>query len=98
MRLLNGADDPPSIRIRRRRRLQRHVVYAASGIFALVIVSAGAWYLSHEGRFAALLDATQTRIAAIGADLNLTVESVQVEGRVHADGRAILDALGVKRG
>ena len=59
---------------------------------------AGAWYLEHDGRLAAIVADTQARIAYAGAQLHLTVESVQVIGRQRADGAAILAALGVRRG
>ncbi|HVA14086.1 MAG TPA: cell division protein FtsQ/DivIB [Stellaceae bacterium] len=98
MRFMTRSDDPPPIRIRRRRQQQRRALYAAAALLALGTVSVGAWYLGHDDRLAAILGQAQTRMAATGAALHLTVASVEVEGRKHASRQAILDALGVKRG
>ncbi|HLI20631.1 MAG TPA: cell division protein FtsQ/DivIB [Stellaceae bacterium] len=98
MRFLKRSDDPPPVRIRRRRRMRRRALLAATAVMVTSAGAAGAWYLGHDERFAALVAQAQTRIAAAGAQLHLTVESVQVVGRHRADARAILAALGVKRG
>jgi cell division protein FtsQ len=98
MRFLSRADDPPPVRIRRRRQMQRRALYAATAALVLAGGAAGAWYLERDGRLAAIIAQAQSRIAAAGAQLHLTVESVQVVGRERADSHAILAALGVKRG
>jgi cell division protein FtsQ len=98
MRFLKRSDEPPPVRIRRRRRLQRRALYAASAVLVLGTSAAGAWYVERDGRLAAIIAQAQTRLAATGADLHLTIESVQVVGRERANRRAILDALGVRRG
>ena len=98
MRFLNRSDDPPPVRIRRRRQQQRRVVLAATSVIVLAGFAASAWYVGRDGRLAAYTQQAQTRIAEAGADLHLTVESVQVEGRQRADKQAILAALSVSRG
>lgn len=98
MRFLNRTDDPPPVRIRRRRQMQRRAFYAATAALALGAGGAGAWYLGRDGRLAAIVAQAQARVAAVGAELHLTVESVQVVGRERAESQAILAALGVKRG
>lgn len=98
MRFLKRSDDPPPVRIRRRRRLQRRALYAAAGVVILASSAAGAWYVERDGRLAGILAQSETRIASLGAQLDLTVESVQLVGRERADRQAILNALGVKRG
>ena len=98
MRFLNRSDDPPPVRIRRRRQQQRRALLAAVSMAVLAGSAACAWYIGRDGRLAAFTAQTQERIAQAGADLHLTVESVQVEGRQHADKQAILAALGVSRG
>jgi len=98
MRFLNRSDDPPPVRIRRRRQQQRRALLAAASFVVLAGSAAGAWYIGRDGRIAAFRADTQKRIAQTGADLNLVVESVQVEGRQRADKQAILSALGVSRG
>jgi cell division protein FtsQ len=86
------------VRIRRRRQMQRRALYAATAVLVLAGGAAGAWYLERDGRLTAIIAEAQARIAAAGAQLHLTVESVQVVGRERADSQAILAALGVKRG
>jgi cell division protein FtsQ len=98
MRFLNRGDDSPPVRIRRRRQQQRRVLLAAVSAIVLSGSAAGAWYIGRDGRLATYTQQAQTRVADAGADLHLTVESVQVEGRQRADGQAILAALGVSRG
>jgi cell division protein FtsQ len=98
MRFLTHRDDPPPVRIRRRRQMQRRAFYAASAAVALMTVSVTAWYLGRNDRLTAMIDDAHARIGTAGADLHLTVESVQVEGRAYADRQAILTALGVSRG
>ncbi len=98
MRFVKRSDDPPPVRIRRRRRLQRRMLLAAASLAVLTGAAAGAWYIGRDGRIAMYAEQAQTRIAQAGADLHLTVESVQVEGRQRADRQAILAALGVTRG
>ena len=98
MRFLNRSDDSPPVRIRRRRRQQRRVLLAAVSAIVLGGSAAGAWYIGRDGRLTTYTQQAQTRIADTGADLHLTVESVQVEGRQRADREAILAALGVSRG
>jgi len=98
MRFLNRSDDPPPVRIRRRRQQQRRVLLAAASAVVLAGSASCAWYIGREGGLATYTQQAQTRIAAAGADLHLTVESVQVEGRQRADRQAILAALGVSRG
>jgi cell division protein FtsQ len=98
MRFLNRSDDPPPVRIRRRRQQQRRVLLAAVSAVVLAGSAASAWYIGRDGRLAAFTAQTQERIASTGADLDLTVKSVQVEGRQRADRQAILAALGVSRG
>jgi cell division protein FtsQ len=98
MRLLNRSDDPPPVRIRRRRQQQRRIVLTTASAVVLAGVAAGAWYVGRDGRLAEFAAQMQDRIATTGADLNLVVESVQVEGRQRADRHAILTALGVARG
>lgn len=98
MRFLNRSDDPPPVRIRRRRQQQRRVLLATASAIVLAGSAATAWYIGRDGRLTAYTQEAQTRIAEAGADLHLTVESVQVEGRQRADRRAILTALGVARG
>jgi cell division protein FtsQ len=98
MRFLNRSDDSPPVRIRRRRQQQRRVMLAAAAAVVLAISAAGAWYIGRDGRIAAFSADTQQRIAQASTNLNLTVESVQVEGRQRADRPAILAALGVTRG
>jgi cell division protein FtsQ len=98
MRFLSRSDDTPPVRIRRRRRQQRRMVLGAASAVAVAASAIGAWYIGRDGRIAALTAETQDRIAKAGADLNLVVASVQVEGRQRADRQAILAALGVGRG
>lgn len=98
MRFVTRSDDPPPVRIRRRRRLQRRAFYAAVAALVLGSSAAGAWYIGREGRLPTIVAQTESRIATVGAQFNLTVESVQVVGRDRADPQAILAALGVKRG
>lgn len=98
MRFLSRSDDPQPVRIRRRRQQQRRVLLAAVSFVTLTGSAAGAWYIGRDGRIAAFTAETQERVARAGADLNLVVESVQVEGRQRADKQAILAALGVSRG
>jgi cell division protein FtsQ len=98
MRFLSRTDDPPPVRIRRRRQMQRRALYAATAALVLGASGAAAWYVERDSRLAAIIAQAQTRVAAMGAELHLTVESVQVVGRERADGQAILAALGVKRG
>ncbi len=98
MRFLNRSDDSPPVRIRRRRRQQRRVLLTAVLAIVLGGSAAGAWYIGRDGRLTTYTQQAQTRIADTGADLHLTVESVQVEGRQRADRGAILAALGVSRG
>ncbi|HEV8013919.1 MAG TPA: cell division protein FtsQ/DivIB [Stellaceae bacterium] len=98
MRFLKRSDDPPPMRIRRRRRLQRRALYGASAMLVLTASAAGAWYVERDGRLGIMMAQAQTRIAAAGADLHLTVASVQIDGRERADRQAILDALGITRG
>jgi cell division protein FtsQ len=98
MRFLNRGDDPPPVRIRRRRQQQRRIVLGTVSAIVVAGCAIGAWYIGHDGRIAAFTAETQERIAQTGADLNLVVESVQVEGRQRADRQAILSALGVTRG
>ena len=98
MRFLTHRDDPPPVRIRRRRQMQRRAFYAASATVALMTMSVTAWYLGRNDHLTTMIGDAQARIAGAGADLHLTVESVQVEGREHADRQAILAALGVTRG
>lgn len=98
MRFLNRSDDPPPVRIRRRRQQQRRALLAAASVVVVAASAAGAWYVGRDGRIAAFTAETQTRVAQTGADLNLVVESVLVEGRQRADKQAILAALGVARG
>lgn len=98
MRFLSRSDDPPPVRIRRRRQQQRRALLAATSAVVVAAGAAGAWYIGRDGRIAAVTAETQTRVAQAGADLNLVVESVQVEGRQRADKPAILAALGVARG
>jgi cell division protein FtsQ len=86
------------VRIRRRRQQQRRVLLAAASAVVLAGSAACAWYVGREGGLATYAQQAQTQIAAVGADLHLTVESVQVEGRQRADKQAILAALGVWRG
>ncbi|HEY3916694.1 MAG TPA: cell division protein FtsQ/DivIB [Stellaceae bacterium] len=98
MRFMSCADDPPPVRIRRRRQLQRRVSYAAAGAIFLAGGAFGAWYVEHGGRLPAIVAETEGHIAALGARLNLTVESVELEGRMRADRQAIFAALEVHRG
>src|SRR5215469_3656186 len=98
MRFLNRSDDPPPVRIRRRRQQQRRTLLAAASVVIVAASAAGAWYIGRDGRIAAFMAETQTHVAQAGADLNLVVGSVQVEGRQRADKQAILAALGVARG
>ena len=98
MRFLNRSDDPPPVRIRRRRMMQRRALFAATAALVVGASAAGAWYLADDGRFAAIVAQAEARVAAAGAQLDLTVQSVQVVGRERADAQAILAALGVKRG
>jgi cell division protein FtsQ len=98
MRFLNRIDDLPPMRIRRRRQQQRRVFLGTVSALVLAVSASGAWYIGRDGRLAAYTQEAQTRIAKTGADLHLTVESVQVEGRQRADKRAIRAALGVSRG
>jgi cell division protein FtsQ len=98
MRFLSRTDDPPPVRIRRRRQMQRRALLAATSVLVLATSAAGAWYVEHDGRLAAIAAQAQAQVAAVGAQLHLTVESVQVVGRNRADAQAILAALGVKRG
>jgi cell division protein FtsQ len=98
MRLMSRSDDPPPVRIRRRRQQQRRIVLAGVSAVAVGMLAASAWYIGRDGRIAAFTTETQDRIAQAGADLNLVVESVQVDGRQRADRQAILKALGVARG
>jgi cell division protein FtsQ len=98
MRFVSRSDDSPPVRIRRRRQQQRRTLLAAASAVVLAGAAAGAWYIGRDGRLATYTQQTQTRIADAGADLHLTVESVQVEGRKRADRQAILAALGVSRG
>jgi cell division protein FtsQ len=98
MRLMNRSDDPPPVRIRRRRQRQRRIMLAAAALVVLAGSAGGAWYVGRDGGLAAYAQQVQTRIAQAGADLHLTVESVQVEGRQRSDAQAILAALGVSRG
>jgi cell division protein FtsQ len=98
MRFLNRSDDPPPVRIRRRRQQQRRIALGTVSAVVVAGCAIGAWYVGRDGRIAAFTAETQDRIAQAGADLNLVVESVQVEGRQRAEGQAILKALGVARG
>jgi cell division protein FtsQ len=98
MRLLTRSDDPPPVRIRRRRQQQRRIVLGTVSAVVVAGCAVGAWYIGRDGRIAAFTAETQERIAQTGADLDLVVESVQVEGRQRADRKAILSALGVARG
>jgi cell division protein FtsQ len=98
MRFLTRSDEPAPVRIRRRRLMRRRALYAAGGTLALMTISTSAWYLGRADHLATIASDTQARIAALGADLNLTVASVQVEGRERADRQALLAALGVTRG
>ena len=98
MRFVSRSDDPPPVRIRRRRQQQRRALLAAAMSVLMAASAAGAWYIGRDGRIAALTAETQDRIARTGAELNLVVESVQVEGRLRADRQALLAALGVSRG
>jgi cell division protein FtsQ len=98
MRFLNRSDEPAPVRIRRRRQVRRRALLAAASVLALAGSAACAWYVQRDGRLAAFTQEAQTRFARAGADLHLTIESVQVEGRQRADRQAILGALGVTRG
>lgn len=98
MRFMNRSDDPPPVRIRRRRQQQRRTLLAAVSAIAVAGSAVGAWYIGRDGRLATYTQDAQTRIADAGANLNLIVASVQVEGRQRADRQAILAALGVARG
>jgi cell division protein FtsQ len=98
MRLLNRGDDPPPVRIRRRRQQQRRMILGATSAVVVASCAIGAWYVGRDGRLGALTAQAQEHIANAGADLHLTVESVQVDGRHRADKQAILAALGVSRG
>jgi cell division protein FtsQ len=98
MRFLNRSDDPPPVRIRRRRQQQRRMILAATSAVVVAGCAIGAWYIGRDGRIAAYTAEAQDRVAQAGADLNLVVESVQVEGRQRAERQAILKALGVSRG
>lgn len=98
MQFLNRSDDPPPVRIRRRRQQQRRMLLAVGSAVVLAGSAAGAWYIGRDGRIAAFATQTQERVASAGADLDLTVKSVQVEGRGRADKQAILAALGAARG
>jgi cell division protein FtsQ len=93
-----GKTEPAPVRIRRRRPMQRRVLYAGAvlGVFAMTL--AGATLLIRSGQLDAVLNEAQLHIADLGATLHLTVQSVEVEGRERADRQAILDALSVKRG
>ncbi len=93
-----GKNDPMPVRVRRRRRMQRRVMYAGAvlGVFAMTL--AGVTLLIRSGELDGVLNAVQMRVANLGADLNLTVQSVEVEGRERADKQTILSALGVRRG
>lgn len=98
MRFLSRSDDPPPVRIRRRRLMQRRAIFAATTALVLGSGAAGTWYVAQDGRFAAIVAQAEARVAIAGAQLDLTVQSVQVVGRQRADAQAILAALGVKRG
>ena len=98
MRFMSRSDDSPPVRIRRRRRQQRRMLLGAVSVIAIAGSAAGAWYIGRDGRLATYTQDAQARVAQAGADLNLVVESVQVEGRKRADPHAILAALGVARG
>jgi len=98
MRFVSRSDDSPPVRIRRRRKLQRRALFAAASLVVLTSTAAGAWYVGRDGRIAIYAGQAQMQIAQAGADLHLTVESVQVEGRERADPQALLAALDVTRG
>ena len=98
MRFLSRSDDPPPVRIRRRRKLMRRALLGAISAVVLGAALGGTWYLERSGRLPLIVAETESRIAAAGARLDLTVASVQVEGRLRADPQAILSALRVARG
>ncbi len=91
-------NEPAPVRARRRRRSERRMFWAATSVAALAMLGSAGWYAAHSGMIAAALAPIEARIAATGAALHLTVQSVEVEGRQRADRQAILDALGVRRG
>ena len=99
MRFLNRAEtDPPPIRLRRQRRLHRRMIYACVALSVLGAATAGAWYLQRSGLGAAAFAWAETALPRNSAELHLTVQSVEVEGRERAGRQAILDALAVRRG
>jgi len=99
MRFLRRAEtDPSPIRVRRRRRLYRRVIYAGAALSVLGAAAAGAWYLQRSGVADAALARAEATLARNAVALHLTVQSVEVEGRERADRQAILDALAVRRG
>lgn len=90
--------DPEAVRTRRRRRLRRRAAPFASALLVLAASSAGAGYLERQGWFEAARDAAQSRLAAAGSALHLTVASIEIEGRERAGREPILAALGAQRG
>lgn len=99
MRLLKGAEaDSAPVRVRRLRRLHRRLTYAGVAAALLAAVIGGSWYLDDNGTFAAALARLDAGFRATSVALNLTVQSVEVEGRHHASKQAILAALRVRRG
>lgn len=98
MRFLTRADDPPPVRLRRRRQIQRRALYGASAVLVLAASAASTSYLERDGRIAAIIAESRARLAAAGAALGLSVQSVEVVGRERTARQAILDALEVRRG
>lgn len=99
MRFLErNENEPAAVRARRLRRSRRRLMLAGVAAVSLVFIAGGGWYLQKSGIITAALATAQTRIAATGARLDFTVQSVEVEGRNRTDRQALLDALHVKRG
>ncbi len=100
MRLLKRGDkaEPVAVRARRVRRLHKRIAQAVCVAVVLGAAGGSAWYLRMSGKGPAALAEIEARIATAGVELNLTVQSVEVEGRDRADRQAILNAVGVARG
>jgi cell division protein FtsQ len=102
MRLLMGEKREKSeaeiVRLKRQRRAQRRMFLIAGAATLALGVAGSLLYLDRSGTLATAFAAAKQRFTTESVALNLTVQSVEVEGRNRADRQRLLEALQVRRG
>jgi cell division protein FtsQ len=88
----------PAQRPRHARRLRRRLVLAGLAATMLAVATGAAVWLAPSGLAAQAEASMGARLAGSAKDLGFAIANVSVEGRERETRKAILEALGVKRG